>query len=59
MSKDRFLSKAEIADRLDVHPTPVKRIFAKDGGPSPVQIGCREKFKESEVEGYLKHKGIV
>jgi hypothetical protein len=57
--KDRFISKSEVADRLSVHPTSVGRIFARDGGPSPVQIGCREKFRESEIDSYLKHKGIV
>jgi hypothetical protein len=56
---DRFISKSEAAKRLDVHATSVNRIFARDGGPAPVRIGCRDKYRESDVEGYLKSKGAV
>jgi hypothetical protein len=59
MSKGRFVSKAEIAERLQVHPSSVKRILAQDGGLTPVKVGCRERYWESDVGGYYKKKGIV
>jgi len=56
---DRFISKSEAAKRLDVHASSVNRIFARDGGPAPIKIGCRHKYKESDVEGYLRSRGAV
>jgi hypothetical protein len=56
---DRFISKSEAARRLDVHASSVNRIFARDGGPAPVRVGCRDKFLESEFEHYLKSRGAV
>jgi hypothetical protein len=43
MSSEKLISKAEVAKRLDVHPTSVNRIFARDGGPAPLKIGRHEK----------------
>jgi hypothetical protein len=58
MSRENYIGKSVIANRLQVHPTSVNRIFARDGGPKPVKIGCRERYKESEFESYLKQKGL-
>jgi hypothetical protein len=33
MFKNRLISKSEIANRLQTHPTSVNRIFAREGGP--------------------------
>jgi hypothetical protein len=61
MSKqgDRFILPSRIAKRLECHPSSVPRIFANDDGPKPVRIGCRNKYRASEVGEYYKKKGIV
>jgi predicted DNA-binding transcriptional regulator AlpA len=61
MSKtDRFIPPSQIANKLNVHPSSVPRIFARDAdAPKPVRIGCRNKYKESEVDSYLRARGIA
>jgi hypothetical protein len=57
--KDRFTPPSQIACRMEVHPSSVGRIFARDGGPAPIKVGCRTKFLSAEVDAYLKKRGIA
>jgi predicted DNA-binding transcriptional regulator AlpA len=51
---DRLMTLSEVAGRMQVHPTSVKRIFAANKGPAPVRIGARDRYYESRFNEWLE-----
>lgn len=55
-SGDRFLTVAEVAERLRVHPITVRR-HIKAGRLRAVRVGRAVRVRESDLEAYVTPEG--
>ncbi len=53
-TQQEFISSAELAERLGIHWRTLLRICARGDGPPAYRIGHSYRFREAEVEQWLR-----
>lgn len=60
MNSDRYVSIDELAYRFGIgRSTIYRRIKDLDGFPKPIKLGNLTRFRESDIEAFIKRHQVV